>query len=107
MDPRVFLGLLVEGAKTNFWSLACPAYCQQQPSIGLLGFVFLVGLLTGLCLAVVAAARLFGFWPLVACPSPSNFHSLSSAPANPAPSRAQLIASYLHEPRFRQQSRRG
>ena len=35
MNPQAILGLLVEGARSNFWGLACPSYCTQ-PSWGLL-----------------------------------------------------------------------
>ncbi|CAE7036869.1 Cacna1i [Symbiodinium sp. CCMP2592] len=42
---------LVQGAiSSNFWGLGCPLYCTQ-PSVALLLLTFVIGLLSGLCLA--------------------------------------------------------
>ena len=98
MSPQVVLGLIVEGLKTNLWGLGCPAWCSQ-PSPGLLGFVFLLGVLCGFGLALG-----FGIW-LIGLPS----HSFLGVPRPSTAqiyTRAQLLASYLHEPAPIQQRRR-
>ena len=102
MDPRVVLGVIIDGLRSNFWGLACAAYCVQ-PSVGLLAFCLLLGWICGFCCALALVFRFGGFWTFAGPSSPS---------ANPPqatsgqPSRAQVLASYLHEPGFRQPSRR-
>ena len=98
MSPQLVLGFIVEGLRTNIWGLGCPSYCTQ-PSAGLIGFVFLLGWLCGVFLVLG-----FCFW-LIGLPShslsfvhrPSTAHIIS---------RAQVLASYLHEPAPLSQRRR-
>ena len=97
MNPQAVLGLLVEGARSNFWGLACPSYCTQ-PSWGLLLCCVLVGWLSGILCCLWGLCWFLGLsaWPNL------DFARPSSAFLAP---RAQLLASYLHEhPPF--QSRR-
>ena len=98
MSPQVVLGLIVEGLKTNLWGLGCPSYCTQ-PSVGLLGCVFLLGWISGLGVALGFCIWLIGFpshsLPVVLRPSASRLIT-----------RAQVLASYLHEPTSIQQRRR-
>ena len=100
MSIQAALSLLVEGARTNFWGIACPAYCVQ-PSFGLLLAVFLSGWLLGFFGLLLVGLRFAGLWT-----------SLISVPAPPPTSvptgRAQLLASYLHEQNpFSRPRRRG
>ena len=102
MDPRVVLGVFVEGLRSNFWGLACPAYCVQ-PSVGILGFCVLLGWLLGFGSAVALFLRFGTLWTF-ACPSQPA--SGQPGTAHTQPSRAQVLAAYLHEPRPRQPTRR-
>ena len=98
MSPQAVLGLVLEGIKTNWWGLACPHHCTQ-PSVGLLGFCFLLGWISGLASTLVLVWWLSGFW----CGPGSDIVRGSSVRLA---SRARVLASYLHEPTLLQPRRR-
>ena len=99
MSPQAVLGLFLEGIKSNWWGLACPHYCTQ-PSLGLLGFVFLLGWIVGI------ASTLAVLWWLSGC---SGVVAADPSPGFPSGigSRARVLAAYLHEPSVIQPRRRG
>ena len=82
------LQLGLEGARNNWWSLGCPAYCVQPP-LSLLALTFLLGFVSGTC------TTCFALWTL--------WTWISPAPASPAQpvsvsSRYSALAEYAHEP---------
>ena len=90
MSFQAFLGLFLEGIKSNWWGLACPHYCTQ-PSFGLIGFVLLLGWICG-----IASTLALVWWLSGAVggsvPGPVRASTLHLA------SRARVLAAYLHEP---------
>ena len=98
MSPQAVLGLVLEGIKTNWWGLACPHHCTQ-PSVGLLGFCFLLGWISGLASTLALVWWLSGFW----CGSGSD---CVRGPSTRLASRARVLSSYLHEPNLLQPRRR-
>eukprot|EP00435_Cladocopium_sp_Y103_P076215 s154_g82.t1 len=59
MSPRAFLGLFLEGVRSNWWGLGCPFYCAQ-PSPTLLGLCLLVGWVLGFLSAVFCLVWISG-----------------------------------------------
>ena len=79
------LRFLVEGARTNWFGLGCPAFCVQ-PSVASIFLAGLLGLLAGIALT------LWALW---------TFHNFGFSFAGPVPppstSRYSVLAEYLNE----------
>ena len=97
MSPRAFLALAIEGVRSNFWGLGCPAYCAS-PSLGLLGFCLLLGWLLGLLSAVLLLVWISGpgapLLDFLRCP----VHTFRGSSQTSTDSRSQVLAAYVHEP---------
>ena len=97
MSPRAFLALAIEGVRSNFWGLGCPAYCAS-PSLGLLGFCLLLGWLLGLLSSVLLLVWISGpgapLLDFLRCPV-RTFRGSSQTSTD---SRSQVLAAYVHEP---------
>ena len=85
MDRAVsWLSFLVQGARSNFWGLGCPAYCGHFP-LSSFALLFILGWICGILTAIWTLNFLAPwFWPQ---PDPA-----------PVTSTASLrLAGYLHE----------
>ena len=99
MPFPAYLGLFLEGLTTHFWGLGCPIYCTQ-PSFFLVAFALLAGWLLGFLSCVGLLWWISGFG-LLSVPVPPASFARQSSPST----RAQLLASYLHEPGAFQRAR--
>lgn len=103
MSLPAYVGLVLEGLRSNFWGLGCPAFCVQ-PSFGLLLATFLVGWILGVACTIFPVLWVCGVLPL---PSWDRAPAHPSRTSHPPPSSgADLLASYLHGARA-SASRRG
>ena len=86
--------VLLQGARTNYFGWGCPTYCSE-PTWSVLILVFLVGLISGICLALLG---LWTLWPLLLPP----LSSLASVPPDlhASPNRHSALVGYLDAQRF-------
>ena len=87
------LGLLREGASSNWWGLQCPLHCHQ-PSLGSILAGFFLGVLVGALLALSAGIYIYLHWPSAG--EPPAFSGPEPTP-NPSVRRRQdRLRGYLH-----------
>ena len=93
------VAFVVQGLKSNFYGLGCPAYCTS-PSVGSFLAFFLLGLVLGFVLCVWLILR-FDLIPTVAS-TPFAGPCAPSSAHPPVVGRARsALLGYLHEPQPR------